>query len=171
MSEAPVIRNAVTEDVPAIRDIYAAHVEHGAWSYDDAPPSLEEITRRYERIQHYNMPFLVAELGGRVVGFTYAAPYRPGRANYRYTVQDSIYLADGMAGKGIGRALLAALIRECAAKGYRQMVAFIGGIENQHSIRMHASQGFEQAGILKEVGHRNGKWVDNVIMQRRLGDP
>jgi phosphinothricin acetyltransferase len=134
------------------------------------------MARRRAEIVGKGMPYLVAvENGpkagsgtGRVLGFAYAAPYRP-RAAYRYTVEDSVYVAPEAVGRGIGMALLDALIETCTTIGFRQMVAVIGDSENRRSIRLHEKAGFVHAGTLEAVGYKFDRWVDSVTMQRALG--
>jgi phosphinothricin acetyltransferase len=119
-------------------------------------------------VRKRGLPYLVAMVAGHVAGYAYAGPYRP-RPAYRYTVEDSIYVHPDALGRGIGRALLAALIRECEHTGARQMLAVIGDAGNAASIRLHAAAGFAPAGTLTSVGYKLGRWLDVVIMQRALG--
>ncbi len=162
------VRPAGEDDVPAIQAIYGHHVIHGSGSFELVPPERDEMARRRAEIVGKGMPYLVAEQDGRVVGFAYAAPYRP-RAAYRYTVEDSVYVAPDAIGGGVGTVLLAALIETCTAMGFRQMVAVIGDSENRGSIRLHEKAGFTDAGTLKAVGYKFDRWVDSVTMQRTLG--
>ena len=124
--------------------------------------------RRRRDILARGLPYLVAERSGRVLGYCYAGPYRT-RSAYRFTVEDSIYIDQAEAGRGLGRALLAALLDRCTELGYRQMVAVIGGSDTWPSIRLHAALGFTRAGLLPAVGFKFGSWVDIVLMQRALG--
>ena len=172
---AVTVRAATEDDVVAIHAIYAHHVTHGSGSFELAPPELAEMARRRAEIVGKGMPYLVAvddpESGsgaGGVLGFAYAAPYRP-RAAYRYTVEDSVYVADGWARRGIGSRLIEDLIARCAALGRRQMVAVIGDSGNAASIGFHARHGFRLAGTLPSVGFKFGRWVDSVVMVRPLG--
>src|SRR6185503_2896655 len=128
----------------------------------------EEIGRRRTAILEHGLPYLVAERQGRVVGYTYAGPFRP-RISYRYTLEDSIYVDAAEVGRGIGRALLPPLLARCAELGYHQMVAVIGGRETVASIRLHEVLGFTHMGVLEAVGFKFGRWVDTVLMQRALG--
>lgn len=127
------------------------------------------MLRRRAEVLSRKLPYLVAELGGQVVGYGYATLYRP-RPAYRFTVENSVYMADGMGGKGIGSALLAAVIGHCEQGGWRQMVAVIGNSENIASQKLHERLGFRQVGVLRSVGFKQGRWVDTVLMQRELGD-
>lgn len=165
---AMTVRDAADADLAAVQAIYAHFVLHGLASFEEVPPSTAEIARRREAVRALGLPYLVAEAEGRVLGFAYAGPYRP-RPAYRYTVEDSVYVAPDAGGRGAGRALLATLIRRCEAAGFRQMVAVIGDSGNAASIGLHRALGFETAGVLRSVGFKFGRWVDSVLMQRRLG--
>jgi L-amino acid N-acyltransferase YncA len=175
MSEAALMRHSVRlrpsqdADLTAIQAIYAHHVLTGLGSFEEVPPDVAEMARRRGATLALNLPYLVAEAeDGQVIGFAYAAPYRT-RSAYRHTVEDSIYVADDAVRRGVGRALLAALIERCTALGYRQMVAVIGDSGNAGSINLHTSQGFVRIGLLPSVGCKFGRWVDSVLMQRPLG--
>ena len=162
-------RDATEDDLPAIAALYGHHVIHGLGTFEETPPDMAEMTRRRDRVLQNGLPFLVAELDGAVRGYAYALPYRE-RSAYRYTVEDSIYVADGWGARGIGRVLLAALIEGCERAGKRQMVSVIGDSANVGSITLHARLGFRFAGVLPSAGFKHGRWVDSVIMQRPLGD-
>jgi L-amino acid N-acyltransferase YncA len=164
-----VIRSATADDVPAVAAIYDFHVAHGTGSFELAPPTVDDMLRRFESSQRNDYPYLVAaRQTGRVVGYAYAGPYRS-RPAYRHAVENSVYVDANEMSHGIGSALLAALIEECAARGYRQMIAIIGGADNAASIRLHARHGFVEAGRLLAVGHKFDRWLDTVLMQRALG--
>ena len=162
------MRDAVAGDLQAIQAIYEHHVRHGLGSFEEVPPSVEEIGRRFEDLKSRNMPYLVAERGGRILGYAYAGPYRP-RAAYKFSVEDSIYVAHDASGQGVGKLLLAELIVRCTRLGFRQMVAVIGDSGNRGSIELHRALGFADAGVLKSVGFKFGRWVDSVTMQLALG--
>ena len=162
-----LVREAVEADLASVQSIYAWHVEHGLASFEEIAPDVGEIARRWRDVRERNLPYLVAELDARVVGYAYASPYRT-RSAYRYTVEDSVYLEQGAYGKGIGRALLAELIQRCERLGFAQMIAVIGDSANAASIGLHAALGFARAGLLSAVGFKHGRWVDSVIMQRPL---
>lgn len=163
------LRVAAPDDLPAIERIYAHHVLTGLASFEDQPPDLAEMERRFADVRGRGLPWLAAEdEAGRIAGFAYAAPYRL-RTAYRYTLEDSIYVAPDSLRRGFGRALLGALIAGCAALGYRQMVAVIGDSANRASIRLHEGLGFRQAGLLPATGFKFQRWVDVVLMQRALG--
>jgi phosphinothricin acetyltransferase len=163
-----IIRAATPADAAAVAAIYGHHVLHGLGTFEEEPPSADEITARMAAVQVRALPYLVAEDGGRITGFAYAAPFRP-RAAYRYTVEDSVYIAPESTGKGVGKALVAQVIERCEAMGLRQMVAVIGDSENAGSIGLHRSLGFEHAGVGRAFGFKFGRWVDIVWMQRALG--
>lgn len=164
----PTIRDSRDADVAAIHRIYAFHVLHGLASFEEQPPRPDEMARRRDAVIAGGYPHLVAELDGEVAGYSYASAYRP-RPAYRFTVENSVYVRDGMHGRGIGRALLGALIQRCEAGPWRQMIAVIGDTGNEPSIGLHAAFGFRRAGTLAAVGFKFGRWVDSVLMQRELG--
>ena len=162
------IRPAAATDLPAIQSIYARHVHKGMASFEEEAPPLEEMRRRFEDVGRHGLPYLVAEEKAEVVGYGYCTLYRT-RSAYRYTLEDSIYVMNGMQGKGIGKAVLGELIALCEALNYRQIIAVIGDSANAASIAVHASLGFVRAGSLRSTGYKFGRWVDTVIMQRPLG--
>jgi len=155
--------------MPEIQAIYAAAVLHGLASFEETPPTVGEMLTRRARVLELGLPWLTAERNGRVVGYAYATPHRD-RPGYRHTVEDSVYVADGARRQGVGRALLAALVARCEAGRWRQMVAVIGDSGNAGSIALHESLGFRMVGTFEAVGFKLGRWVDTVLMQRRLGD-
>jgi L-amino acid N-acyltransferase YncA len=163
------IRDSTEGDVAAIAAIYAHHVRHGLGSFEEEPPGAVEMARRRAEVLANQLPHLVAAgPAGAVLGYAYAAPFRT-RSAYRFSVEDSVYVAADAGRRGVGRALLAELIRRCTAQGYRQMVAVIGDSSNAASIRLHEDQGFRPAGLLPAIGFKHGRWVDSVLMQRALG--
>ena len=164
------IREATAADIAPIQAIYAWHVENGLASFEEVAPDVAEIGRRWRDVCARGLPYLVAEIDRAVVGYAYASPYRA-RSAYRYTVEDSVYIAAGTYGKGIGRALLSELISRCERLGYAQMIAVIGDSANAASIGLHAALGFSRAGLLNAVGFKHERWVDSVIMQRPLSAP
>jgi L-amino acid N-acyltransferase YncA len=168
MSEIP-IRPAAAHDIAAITDIYADAVRHGTASFEIDPPGPDEMMRRFEALGAGGFPYLVAELKGAVVGYAYAGPYRA-RPAYRFTVEDSIYLAASARRRGIGRALLARLIEDAQRRGFRQMIAVIGDSDQPASIALHAAAGFRLIGTFAAVGYKFDRWLDSVLMQRPLGD-
>lgn len=162
------LRPAQLTDLPAIHAIYAHHVLHGLASFEEEPPSEEEIGRRYRDVTGRGLPYLVAEYGIDVAGYGYCAPYRA-RSAYRYALEDSVYVRHDMTGRGVGKALLDELIVRCEALGYRQIIAVIGDSGHAASIGVHAACGFLRVGTLRSVGFKFGRWVDSVLMQRPLG--
>lgn len=165
---ACAVREAREEDMAAVQAIYAHHVLRGAASFEEEPPSLAEMTRRRSFVIERGLPYLVAELDGAVVGYSYAMPYHD-RSAYRFTIEDSIYIDHRFMRAGIGRALLSSLVDRCAAGQWRQMIAVIGDSGNVGSIALHASLGFRHTGALRNVGFKFGRWIDSVLMQRDLG--
>lgn len=175
MNEVPppftdiLVREARRADVPAIRDIYAHHVLHSVASFEEVPPDEAEMNRRREEILAKGFPYLVAERQGAVRGYGYCNSFRP-RAAYRYTVEDSVYVAPDAVGQGFGRAVMREVIRRATALGMRQMVAVIGDSGNSASISMHESLGFRRVAVLRSVGFKLGRWVDGTVMQLELGE-
>jgi L-amino acid N-acyltransferase YncA len=167
-ASAAGVRDSRDGDMEAVRAIYAHHVRNGLGSFEEEAPDLGELTRRRADVLARGLPHLVAEADGVVAGFAYAAPYRP-RSAYRFTVEDSVYVAPAALRRGLGRALLAELVVRCAALGYRQMVAVIGDSDNAGSVGVHRALGFAEAGRLPAVGFKFERWVDIVLMQRALG--
>ncbi len=162
------IRPLQPRDTAAITGIYADAVRHGTASFEIEPPDEKEMLHRRDVLLAGGYPFLVAELGGAVVGYAYAGPYRA-RPAYRWTIEDSIYIAPQAQRRGLGRALLARLITEAEARGFRQMIAVIGDSAQTPSIALHASAGFRLVGTFEAVGFKFGRWLDTVLMQRLLG--
>ena len=162
------MRPATPADIPAIQAIYAHHVATGLASFEEEGPSVDELRRRYDEATQRGLPYLTAEFGGAVAGYGYCTLYRA-RSAYRYALEDSVYVRPDMLGRGVGRAVLAELIRRCEALNYRQMIAVIGDSANAASIGVHASLGFLRVGTLRSSGFKFGRWVDSVIMQRPLG--
>jgi len=167
MSSLVIIRASTPNDVPSITDIYGHHVLKGTGSFEETPPSVEEIASRRESIVRHGMPWLVAELDGIVVGYAYAGPFRA-RAAYRFTLEDSVYISPDHQGHGIGRLLLERLIEECRSAGYKQILALIGDSQNVASIRVHERCGFQHTGVFKDVGVKFDRYLDVVLMQREL---
>jgi phosphinothricin acetyltransferase len=163
-----LVRNAAAADLPAVHAIYCLHVLRGLASFEEIPPALDEMRRRFGEVSSQGLPYLVAEEAGEVLGYGYCAPYRT-RSAYRFSLEDSIYIKDGLQRRGIGRALLEQLIARCERLGYRQLIAVIGDSANAASIGLHAALGFVRAGTLRSVGYKFGRWVDSVTMQRPLG--
>lgn len=168
MSDA-VIRPAMPADIPAITRIYDHAVRFGTATFELDPPDAAEMRRRYDGLREGGFPYLAAAVDGHVVGYAYAGPYRP-RPAYRFTLEDSVYLDPARHRRGIGAALLAELIAQATARGYRQMIAVIGDSANAASVALHARLGFAMIGTHPDVGFKFGRWLDTVMMQRALGD-
>ncbi len=167
--QRPVVRDSTDADLLAIHAIYAHYVRHGLASFEETAPDVGEMERRRAALLAGNYPYIVAEADGAVAGYAYAGPYRP-RPAYLDTVEITVYVAPEATGRGVGRALLSALIERVTALGYRQMIAVIGDSANEPSIRLHQALGFRRAATLTSVGYKLGRWVDSVILQRPLGD-
>lgn len=164
-----VLRDARIDDFEAIRAIYAHAVETGTASFETTAPDRDELLARRAKILEAGFPWLVAEAEGRILGYGYFGAYRP-RPAYRFTVENSIYVAPDARGRGVGGALLGQLVARAEAMGLRQMIAVIGDSANAASIGLHAALGFTHAGRLVSVGWKHGRWLDSVLMQRPLGE-
>ncbi len=165
----PTIRPSRDDDMPAVTAIYAHHVLTGTASFELDAPAEGTMRERRANVLSNHLPYLVAQdAGGAILGYAYANHFRP-RPAYRFCVENSIYLAPSAQRRGIGRALLTALITGCEDAGARQMVAVIGGSDNQGSIGLHTALGFTPAGVLRASGWKFDRWHDTVLMQRVLG--
>ncbi|CAE6768913.1 L-methionine sulfoximine/L-methionine sulfone acetyltransferase [Paraburkholderia aspalathi] len=167
-ASAPLIRDATEADLPAIQAIYAHHVLTGVASFEEIPPSVDDLRTRLASVRSHGLPYMVAEIDCEVAGYCYATPYRP-RPAYRNTIEDSIYVSDAYRGRGLGRVLLQALIERCETGPWRQMVAVIADGGSGGSLSLHTQLGFELTGTLKAVGFKHGRWLDTTLMQRTLG--
>lgn len=163
-----VLRDSLDADIPAITAIYGHAVRTGTASFEYDPPDAAEMARRRADVLGKDFPYLVAELDGTVAGYAYANTYRT-RPAYRFSVEDSIYMAPDRQGAGIGRQLLSALLQRCEALDLRLVIAVIGNSATLPSIRLHASCGFTHAGSLPNVGWKDGRWLNSVFMVRALG--
>jgi len=169
MTSLPLfIRTASSADLPAITAIYGHHVVHGRGSFELDAPDLAEMTRRHAAVLAQHLPYLVASQGSQVLGYAYANAFRP-RPAFRFLAEDSVYIHPDHGGRGLGRALLAELMRRCEVLGIRQMLAVIGDSANAGSIGLHRSLGFEHTGMLKASGWKHDQWLDTVFMQKALG--
>ena len=164
----PHIRPSRDEDIPAITAIYAHHVRHGTGTFETEPPNEANMTARRADVLSKGLPYLVAEHDGKVAGFAYGNWFKP-RPAYRYSVEDSIYLAPDLQRKGLGRALMAELLAQFEAVGIRKVMAIIGDSANAGSVGIHQAFGFTQVGIVESCGWKLGAWRDIVIMQKTLG--
>jgi phosphinothricin acetyltransferase len=166
------IRPATPADIPAIARIYRHAVLNGTASFELEPPDEAEMTRRMKTVRDGNFPYIVAEIdderGKHVAGYAYASSYRT-RPAYRFTVENSVYVAPEMHRRGIGKVLLEKLIEECTARGFRQMIAVIGDSNQAASIGVHKACGFAPAGNLRSIGWKFGQWLDTPLMQLELG--
>jgi phosphinothricin acetyltransferase len=162
-----IIRPATLDDAFTIAALYSHHVLHGTGTFEEAPPSPSDIAVRMKAVLDAGFPWLVVEEDGRIVAYAYAGPYHR-RSAYRYTAEDSVYVADEERGKGYGRAALAAVIDACEAMGLRRIVAVIGDSQNEGSIALHRALGFAFCGTLPGVGYKAGHWLDVVFMQLPL---
>ncbi len=173
MSQLPaapfVVRDATAEDMPAIAALYSHYVLHSTASFEETPPGAAEMRTRFDAVRARGLPWLAADCQGRIVGYCYAGPHRM-RPAFRYTLENSIYVAYDEAGRGIGHALLSALLERCAQGPWRQIVAVIGDSANRGSIALHKGLGFHVVGTQHAVGFKFGRWVDIVLMQRAIGD-
>jgi phosphinothricin acetyltransferase len=162
------VRRAALADIPAITRIYAHAVDHGTASFELTAPDEGEMTRRFNELTTGGFPYLVAVIDGAVVGYAYAGPYRA-RPAYRFTVENSVYVAHDSHRRGVGKALLEALIEASTEKGFRLMVAVIGDSNQAASIGLHEAAGFKHAGVFENIGYKFDRWLDSVLMQRALG--
>jgi phosphinothricin acetyltransferase len=169
MNAPPSLRECRTDDLATVHEIYRLEVLEGTASFELEPPDLAMVTERWQTIRAAGLPYLVAEIDGQVAGYACAGTYRP-RPGYRFTVEDSVYVARWARRRGVARALLEAVIAGATAAGRRQMVAIIGDSAHAPSIGLHRQAGFRRVGVLEDVGWKFGRWLDTVIMQRPLGD-
>ena len=169
MSHPFVIRPCTEQDIPQITAIYRPEVLERTASWELEPPDVAEMLKRRAAILVGGYPYLVAVEGETVLGYAYASAFRT-RPAYRSTVENSIYVAPFAWRRGVARALMLALIAECEARGFRQMVGVIGGSQNEASIRTHLALGFSIIGTLPGTGYKLGQWLDTVLVQRTLGD-
>ena len=167
-ARAIVVRDAGEADMPAVQRIYEHYVLSSLATFEETPPSLDVMLTRRRVVVDGGLPYLVAERNGEVVGYAYAGAYHA-RPAYRFTVEDSVYVAEEMRGCGVGAALLGALLGRCEEGPWRQMIAVVGDSANARSIALHRRFGFERVGVLQSVGHKFGRWVDAPILQRPLG--
>ncbi|HSV55267.1 MAG TPA: GNAT family N-acetyltransferase [Burkholderiaceae bacterium] len=164
----PIIRPSLDSDVDAITAIYTHHVRHGTGTFEIDPPTATDMAARRSDVLSKGLPYLVAEDAGRVIGFAYCTWFKP-RPAYRFSAEDSIYMAADVHRQGLGRALLAELAMRAEASGVRKLIAVIGDSANAGSIGVHRSIGFEPVGVLKSCGWKFDQWRDVVLMEKALG--
>ncbi len=165
----PHIRPCTEADLPFVTAIYAHHVLHGTGTFETEPPTLADMTARRADVLSRGLPYLVAEEAGQILGFAYCNWFKP-RPAYRFSAEDSIYLAPEAAGKGLGRLLLTALAAQAQAVGVRKLIAVIGDSANAGSVGVHQALGFTHVGVLKSCGWKFGAWRDVVLMEKVLGE-
>ena len=165
-----LLRATLETDIAGITAVYRPAVLCGTASFELEPPDAAEMARRHAAITAAGYPYLVAvdAADGRVLGYAYVSAYRP-RPAYRHVVENSVYVAPEAHRRGVGRALLTRLIADCEAKGFRQMIAVIGDSGHASSIGLHRSLGFVHCGVVRSVGFKHGRWLDQVLLQRSLG--
>jgi L-amino acid N-acyltransferase YncA len=161
------IRPARAGDLAQITAIYAHYVRTHPATFELDPPDEREMTARWTKIREAGLPYMVAADEDDILGYCYVTPYRP-RPAYRFTLENSIYIAQDQQRRGIGGALLKQVLDACQQQGYREVVAIIGDSQNVASIRLHQQAGFVQVGTLRNVGFKFDRWLDSVIMQRSL---
>lgn len=164
-----IIRPAAPADIAFIQAIYAYYVENTVITFEETTPDATEMTRRFDEIKSHDMPYLVLEQDGRVLGYAYASVFRSRRA-FRYSVEHSIYLDPDTRGQGFGKKMMNALLEALVPTGVRQMVAVISDKKDGASVALHRSSGFEMIGTLPATGYKFDTWIDTIIMQRPVGD-
>lgn len=163
-----LLRPSTADDISAITAIYAHHVLYGTGTFETEPPAQAEMARRREEVLGRGLPWLVAAEGGEVLGFAYCNWFKP-RPAYRYSAEDSIYIAPHRQAQGLGRALLAELAAQAERRGVRKLIAVIGDSFNTGSIGLHHTLGFAQVGVIASCGWKFGRWLDIVLMEKSLG--
>lgn len=164
-----IIRPSHIDDIPAITAIYSYYVLNSTCTFELTPPTADEMAKRREDVLSINMPYLVAEEAGSVIGYAYCGTFKPRQA-YRFTMESTIYLAKDMCGKGYGRQLLNALVHEAELIGVRKFIAVIADKGNTRSINLHLATGFTHVGILKSCGWKFNQWIDVIFMEKSIGD-
>lgn len=167
-SSAAIVRPSVDADLAAVTRIYAHHVLNGTGTFETSPPSEDEMRTRRADVLGKNLPWLVLEVNGQVMGFAYGNWFKP-RPAYRFSVEDSIYLASEATGKGLGKLMMAELLQHLERRGVRKVMAVIGDSANHGSIGVHRAAGFERVGVIESCGWKFGRWLDIVLMQKSLG--
>jgi L-amino acid N-acyltransferase YncA len=168
VGEQFIVRAAVPADLEPVAAICAHYVTTTVTTFEEIPPTAADWQRRLDDLARRNLPFLVADQDGTICGYAYASPWRPKPA-YRYTVEDTVYVSPAHTGRGLGRALLGALLAGCEQAGCRQVIAVIADTGSDASGELHRRLGFTPAGRLHRAGYKHGRWIDTVLMQRELG--
>lgn len=163
-----IIRPSQVQDIDQITRIYAHHVLHGTGTFEMIPPTHEDMAQRRADVLSKKLPYLVAVDHERVLGFAYCNWFKP-RPAYRFSAEDSIYLAPEAVGQGLGRALLAELLHQAEMAGVRKMIAVIGDSHNLGSVGVHTSAGFRNVGTLTSCGWKFDRWLDVVMMEKTIG--
>jgi L-amino acid N-acyltransferase YncA len=166
-SAAVTVRPTSPDDLGAISDIYAHHVRTGVATFELTAPYPSEWLRRFDAVTGDGLPFLTATLDGEIVGYAHCAPWKT-RPAYRHTVEDSVYIAPHAVGRGVGGRLLDALLADCASAGIREVIAVIVDADGAASLALHRNRGFVDAGRLRSVGFKHGRWLDTLLLQRGL---
>ncbi|MBU0589646.1 MAG: GNAT family N-acetyltransferase [Gammaproteobacteria bacterium] len=164
----PILRPCLAGDIPAVTAIYAHHVLHGTGTFEITPPTEADMLGRHSEVLSRGLPYLVLEHAGQLAGFAYCNWFKP-RPAYRFSAEDSIYLAPHCHGQGHGRLLLAELLTQAQRAGVRKLIAVIGDSANAGSIHVHRSQGFQHVGVLSACGWKFERWLDVVLMEKSLG--
>jgi phosphinothricin acetyltransferase len=164
----PLIRPSTEQDIPAITTIYGHHVLHGTGTFEIDPPSQQEMTARRADVLAKGLPYLVVEEAGQVLGFAYCNWFKP-RPAFRFSAEDSIYMAPNAHRQGLGRALLAELCARAERAGVRKLIAVIGDSANTASVGLHQTLGFTPVGTIAACGWKFERWLDMVLMEKPLG--
>lgn len=162
-----LVRAAASADLAAVAGIFAWYAENTVATFEEAPRPQRQWAELFVRLHGLDLPFLVADADGEIAGYAYASPWRA-KPGYRHTAEDSVFVARGRTGRGIGRLLLAALLDGCARGGVRQVIAVIADTGEPGSAALHEAFGFTVAGQLKAVGYKHGRWIDTLLMQRAI---
>ncbi len=165
------LHDATVHDIPEIERIYAFYVLNTFSSFEETPPTAEDLDHRRTTIQSHDFPYIVAKEDDKIIGYAYVVHYRT-RSAYRYTVEHSIYVDKDYRTQGIGGILLAEILKRCRNQGLKQIIAVISGDENTNSasIALHEKYGFRKVGHLRKVGLKFNQWVDSILLQHSLDE-
>ncbi|MFT4091234.1 MAG: GNAT family N-acetyltransferase [Asticcacaulis sp.] len=161
------IRKVQVTDFQAISDIYGDAVLNTTATYETVPPTPQMMMSQWYELRAKNLPYLVAVEDKKVIGFTYAAPFRL-RPAFRYGVENALYVHPDHKGKGAGRALLDTLIETCKDQGFYNLYAVIGDRDNAASLNLHKSLGFTETGTLPAAGYKRDRWLDIIFLSKAL---